>query len=77
ANIKLGHKADNRQYDMLKGVFEHFGVTQIDLLTNNPEKIAAVKTAGIEIKKRIPIKAGHNAHNYVYLQTKTEKFNHL
>ncbi|PHQ67503.1 MAG: GTP cyclohydrolase II [Robiginitomaculum sp.] len=77
ANLKLGHPADNRHYDMLKGVFAYFGVTQIDLLTNNPEKISAIKTAGIEIKKRIPIKVGHNAYNHVYIQTKADKFKHL
>lgn len=77
ANIKLGHPADNRNYDMLKNVFAHFGITKIDLLTNNPEKIAAIKAAGIEIKNRLPIKAGHNPHNHAYLQTKTDKFNHL
>ncbi|MEE9271988.1 MAG: GTP cyclohydrolase II [Robiginitomaculum sp.] len=77
ANIKLGHKADNRHYDMLKDIFAYFNVTQIDLLTNNPEKISAIKAAGVQIKNRIPIKAGHNAHNHVYLQTKIDKFKHL
>jgi len=76
ANIKLGHPADNRHYDMLKGVFSYFNVAQIDLLTNNPEKISAIEAAGIQINKRIPIKAGHNAHNHVYLQTKIDKFRH-
>lgn len=76
ANIKLGHPADNRQYGMLKAVFDHFNVQKIDLLTNNPDKMAAITRSGIEIRDRIPIKAGHNPHNRSYLQTKQDKFKH-
>ena len=77
ANIKLGHPPDSRRYDMLKAVFRHFGVGQVDLLTNNPEKIAAVQAAGVTIVNRLPIKAGRNRHNQDYLQTKSDKFKHL
>lgn len=77
ANLKLGHPADNRSYDMLGDVFKHFGVSDIDLMTNNPDKIAAIENAGINISNRIPIQAGHNPHNLAYLKTKKDKFNHL
>ena len=77
ANIQLGHAADNRNYEMLKDVFDYFNITQIDLMTNNPDKISAIEQAGIEIRKRIPIQAGHNLHNKEYLKTKKDKFNHL
>jgi len=77
ANVKLGHPADNRSYSMLGDVYKHFGISQIDLMTNNPEKIAAIENAGIKIVNRIPIEAGHNPHNRDYLQTKKDKFKHL
>ena len=77
ANVKLGHPADNRRYTMLGDVYKHFGIAKIDLMTNNPDKIAAIEQAGIQINKRIPIQAGHNPHNHDYLQTKKTKFKHL
>ena len=77
ANLKLGHPADNRNYQMLGAVFEYFAIKNINLMTNNPDKISAIEQVGININKRIPIKAGHNPHNQHYLQTKIDKFNHL
>ena len=77
ANLQLGHPADNRDYNMLGDVFKHFNITNIDLMTNNPDKIAAIEKTGITINQRIVIKTGHNKHNHDYLQTKTEKFKHL
>jgi len=77
ANIKLGHPADNRNYEMLADIFNYFGIGNIDLMTNNPDKITAVLAANINIINRVPIKIGHNKHNHYYLKTKTEKFNHL
>lgn len=76
ANVKLGHLADNRSYEMLRPVFQHFEVKSIDILTNNPEKIQAIEAAGVTINKRYPIKTGHNSHNKDYLQTKIDKFSH-
>lgn len=77
ANIQLGHAADNRNYDMLGDVFGNFGIKNIDLMTNNPDKIAAIEKAGIVINQRIAVKVGQNLHNKAYLQTKTDKFKHL
>ncbi len=77
ANIQLGHAADNRSYEMLGDVFKYFNIKTIDLMTNNPEKIAAIEQAGVSIRKRIPVNAGHNMHNKEYLKTKKDKFKHL
>jgi len=76
ANLKLGHPADKRSYEMLGDVFKHFGTKKIRLMTNNPEKITAIQAQGIEVK-RIAVKVGSNSHNKHYLQTKIEKFKHL
>ena len=77
ANIELGHKADNRNYDMLEAVFKHFNVNAINIMTNNPEKVSAIERSGIVINQRLPITIGHNAHNKKYLQTKRDKFGHF
>ena len=77
ANIQLGHPADNRSYTMLADVFKYFHVASVDLMTNNPDKIAAIKNAGIHVNQRIKINVGENKHNRNYLKTKSHKFNHL
>lgn len=77
ANVELGHPADNRNYDMLAAVFKKFNVSNIDLMTNNPDKIDAIKQAGVKINQRLPIKIEYNEHNQDYLNTKISKFNHL
>ncbi len=77
ANVKLGHPPDNRSYDMLADVFQHMGVTQVKLMTNNPEKIKSIESQGVKVVDRIPIKVGQNTHNQSYLQTKQDKFLHL
>lgn len=77
ANINLGLPADNRSYEMIAPVLAHFGVRRAEIMTNNPDKIAAIAAAGVEITDRIPINPGRNPHNHDYLQTKVEKFNHL
>ena len=77
ANVKLGHLPDNRSYDMLADVFSHFGVRQVELMTNNPDKISAIEHQGVSVKSRMAVKVGHNPHNQGYLQTKKDKFLHL
>lgn len=77
ANIQLGHAADNRSYAMLNGIFNHFKVTTIDIMTNNPDKIKAIKEAGITINQRIALNVGHTEQNKTYIKTKVDKFNHF
>jgi len=75
ANHQLGFKADERTYDVVEFIFKHFGITQLKLLTNNPSKIASLKT--IHIKEILPIKIMPNPHNQGYLQVKKEQMGHL
>ncbi len=77
ANVQLGHPPDGRNYDMLADVFEHMGVSQVKLMTNNPDKIKSIESQGVNVVDRIPIKVGANTHNQNYLQTKQDKFLHL
>jgi len=75
ANHQLGFKADERTYDVVEFIFEHFGITQLKLLTNNPSKINSLKK--IEIKEILPIKIASNPYNEGYLQVKKEQMGHF
>jgi GTP cyclohydrolase II len=77
ANIALGFKADLRRYELCRPMLDHFGVSALRLMTNNPEKIAALRAAGIAVAERVSIVAGHNASNRRYLHTKQAKLGHL
>lgn len=77
ANEKLGFGADLRQYDMLQPMLSHFGITSLNLMTNNPRKIAALKAMGIDVVERLAHETGRNPHNDQYLKTKAGKLGHL
>lgn len=77
ANEQLGFAADGRDYDLCKPIFEHFGVSQVRLMTNNPLKVDALSELGVEVVERVPIEAGHNLHNEDYLEVKSRKMGHL
>lgn len=76
ANQALGFDADERHYDMCKPIFSYLGVSQIELMTNNPMKIEALQKLGISAQ-RIPIITGENSHNQAYLATKRSKLGHI
>lgn len=75
ANHQLGFSADERTYEIVEFILEHFGIKRLKLLTNNPKKIVALQ--GIEIVERLPIKMDANPYNEAYLQTKKEYLGHL
>lgn len=75
ANHQLGFRADERTYEIVETILEHFNIKRIQLLTNNPSKIDSLKN--IEITKRIPIKMDSNPYNEKYLQVKKEQMGHL
>jgi GTP cyclohydrolase II len=75
ANHQLGFDADERTYEMVPFILNHFGIKKIQLLTNNPKKIASLE--GIEIAGRVPIVMETNKHNKEYMQVKKEGMGHL
>lgn len=77
ANEKLGFEADLRGYQMPAEILLYLGVRRVRLLSNNPEKIAALESAGIEVVERVPCIVEAHASNTGYLQTKKEKMGHL
>lgn len=77
ANEHLGFEADLRDYAMPAAILKWFGVDQVRLLSNNPDKIAALESAGVHVLERAPIIAPPLATTAQYLRTKKEKLGHL
>ena len=77
ANLMLGFKVDDRGYGIGAQILMDLGVTNMDIMTNNPKKISGLSGYGIEILNRIPIQMNHNEKNEFYLRTKQEKMGHL
>lgn len=77
ANERLGFDADLRDYTVCQTIFRHLRINRIELMTNNPVKVQALAKLGIDIARRLPIEAGHNDHNALYLATKADKLGHL
>lgn len=77
ANEKLGFAPDERQYDRAVAILHQLGITKINLLTNNPDKIAQLQLGDIEINERIPLEIAPNNYDENYLITKKNKFHHL
>jgi GTP cyclohydrolase II len=75
ANHQLGFSADERSYEIVESILEHFGIKKIRLLTNNPKKMESLKD--IEIVERIPILVDENEYNRDYLSVKKSKMGHL
>jgi 3,4-dihydroxy 2-butanone 4-phosphate synthase/GTP cyclohydrolase II len=76
ANLKLGHQIDGRTYDCVGQILSYFKVAQLDLITNNPDKVQAVEKMGFQIKSIIHTIPEINEHNFNYINTKINKFNH-
>ena len=77
ANVALGHAVDARTYDDGLAILRHFGVSRIELITNNPDKVAAASAAGIEVVRQIPSTPTVTEHNRAYLESKSLRLRHL
>ena len=77
ANEKLGFKADHREFEMPALVLRQLGVKRIRLLSNNPQKVAAMEAAGIKVVERVPAEVEAHAQSAKYMKTKKEKLGHL
>lgn len=77
ANRKLGLPDDLRRYDVAADILRHLGVRSVDLITNNPLKIAGLVDAGIPVRRRLPSLAAATPHNVGYLKVKRDRSGHL
>ena len=77
ANLELGFAADCREYELPAAILRLLGVESVRLITNNPEKVAALEAAGIAVAERLSAEVPAEPASARYLQTKQEKMGHL
>ncbi len=77
ANEQLGFSADLRDYGVGAQILRDLNVRRLRLLTNNPRKVVSLQGYGMEVLERVPLHAGENPYNEVYLATKRAKLGHL
>jgi 3,4-dihydroxy 2-butanone 4-phosphate synthase/GTP cyclohydrolase II len=77
ANLKLGFEPDLRDYGIGAQILRDLGLKEINLLTNNPQKIVGLEGYGLEVVERTPLMVEPAASNRRYLTTKKEKLGHL
>ena len=77
ANERLGFKADHREFTLPGQILKALGIHQVRLLSNNPDKVAALENAGVKVVERVPCEVSPNPHAEDYLRTKKEKLGHL
>lgn len=77
ANLELGLPADDRTFDDAIEILKFLGVKEINLLTNNPEKMKFVEESGIKLNSRIPLQFHNKEESKDYLKLKKDYFGHL
>jgi GTP cyclohydrolase II len=76
ADCTLGFGADERRYDAAVEMLRYLTISRVQLLTNNPEKVRAVRDGGIEVVERQPLYGTLNRHNLRYVETKVKRAGH-
>jgi GTP cyclohydrolase II len=77
ANRLLGFPDDLRHYDIAADILRQLGVRSVELITNNPRKIAELSEAGMPVRRRVALPSPSNPHNRGYLETKRDRTGHL
>ncbi len=77
ANEKLGFEIDARQYQQCAEILFDLGLCKVRVMSNNPDKLEALKNAGLQIVERIPLEVEAKEPAAHYLRTKKEKMGHL
>jgi GTP cyclohydrolase II len=77
ANVQLGFDPDCRHYSLPVEILKALGIEQVRLLSNNPEKVAALESGGIKVVERVPCEVEPHSHSKKYLKTKQDKMGHL
>jgi GTP cyclohydrolase II len=77
ANVSLGFAADGRDYDFAAKVLKKLGATKIRLLSNNPDKVQQLESAGVRVVQRVPCQPKITRTTRLYLRTKKHKMGHL
>lgn len=77
ANERLGFRADHREFALPAEILKALGITEVRLLSNNPDKVAALESSGVKVVERVPCEVSPTSHAEEYLKTKKAKLGHL
>jgi GTP cyclohydrolase II len=77
ANERLGLEIDLRRYDQCAEILLDLGLRRVRLMSNNPEKIRALKNCGLEVVERVPLSVKFHSSLTRYLKTKRARMGHL
>ncbi|HTP68565.1 MAG TPA: GTP cyclohydrolase II [Dongiaceae bacterium] len=77
ANVSLGFAADAREYDFPAKILKKLGAIRIRLLSNNPDKVKQLESAGIRVVERVPCQPRISKISRAYMHTKKHKMGHL
>ena len=77
ANERLGFDSDLRSYELPGAILQYFGLKAVRLMSNNPEKVDAVESAGVSVAERVPCLADVVDTREAYLRTNKEKMGHF
>jgi len=77
ANCRLGFPPDARSYAAAAGCLGLLGIRSVRLLTNNPSKVEALRRAGIDVERSIPLQTSPHVRNIDYLHAKESRLGHL
>ncbi|MBX9588668.1 MAG: GTP cyclohydrolase II [Hyphomonadaceae bacterium] len=76
ANVAIGAPIEARDYDLAAHILFDLGYPEIKLMTNNPAKVEALRTEGVDVIEQIPVIVKPSPHNTRYLKTKKERMAH-
>ena len=77
ADAVLGFGADERRYETAAAMLSKLGIRRVELLTNNPLKIAYLRACGVEVAGRSPVLGTVTPENEGYLRTKAKRAGHM
>lgn len=77
ANLELGYRADHRDFDLPAEIIKQLGFGRVRLITNNPDKVAAMESHGVQVTERISAEVAAELTSEKYLAVKRDKMGHL
>jgi 3,4-dihydroxy 2-butanone 4-phosphate synthase/GTP cyclohydrolase II len=77
ANLALGVPVDGRDYGAAVAILDDLGLSEVRLLTNNPDKLRQLEERGITLLERVPLVVGVGEFNEKYLNVKRDRMGHV
>lgn len=77
ANLRLGFEADCRGYELPAAILRQMDIDSVRLMTNNPDKVAALEAAGVRVAERVSAEVPAEDSFEEYLRVKQEKMGHI